>query len=1135
MPRLLLALLLSSTFLLAQDFRGTISGNVTDPTGGAVSGATIALKNTDTAAERTATSGESGLYLFEFVTPGNYSLTIRAAGFRTLERKGITLATTQTLREDVQLQLGDTSETVSVVADVAVVEPDSTSLGTALRQEIRDNLPLKGRSSLFMFTLTPGVVNNRYGEDTRPNDTITNVLFSANGGPVAATDVFVDGASNTVNVNRGVNISQWVPAVDSIAEFKLEVGTVPAEFGRSGGSATNIVIKSGTNAFHGTMYNFLRNSRLDANQFFARGAGAKLAAFSANTFGVATGGPVYFPKMYDGRNRTFWFASYEGAREGNGLDRTASVPTAKMRTGDFSEVAAVLYDPFSVANGIRTPFVGNIIPPTRQDPVAQKIMPFYPAPNRPVSNAAQPWVGNFQFSAKWPRSYDTFVAKIDHRFSDRFNTFFRLNQGQGVLIFPHEFEGIATPGRNNVHRPHLGFSWGNTMVVSNRTTLDVRLGFVKAKEDNVPWSDGYDLASLGFGNQYINLVQRKAFPTIGVQQFQGLAGSPLIQDPGYSYTLQANVSRQQGKHVFKYGADLRLLYGHFFRNTNPSGTFSFNNAWTSGPNAAAPPANAGFPMASFLLGMPSGGSLENNTGLSIVNKYYGFFIQDDYRVSTRLTLNLGLRYEYETPRTERYDRTTRGFAYNAQSPVQVPGLQLRGGLLYANQGGLPRGIYNPDRNNFAPRIGFAYSLTPKTIFRGGYALHFVPNVGSVDAVGFSTTTTVVTSEDGITPKDRLSNPFPTGLLPAVGNRNGLATLAGQNIGYVDPSDVTPKLHTWNLNIQREVFSKSLLQVGYIGSRGINLTSEVSIGNNITENLNQVNPSNLSLGAGLLEVVPNPFFGVITAGPLAGRTIQRQQLLRPYPQFQNITRNLPTFGNSIYHSLQAKFEQRLWHGLSTLIAYTYSKNLSDLGPIQNFYDRRIERTVAAFDVPQRLTVTASWDTPVGRGKKFLNNSPKAVDIALGHWNLAVFNTYQDGFALTYGLQTGNLFLAGAGGQRPNLAGNPTAGFDQPIVQRLNAYFNTAAFAQPAPYTFGNLTGRTPWVRNPGMNNVNLTLTKQFPITERVKLNLRASSFNLMNHPVFSGPNTTVGAVGTFGRIFSQANLSRQTELVLRLLW
>ena len=1126
----LFAFLVSAT---AQDFRSTLQGTVADPSQASVANAAITLRNVDTGQDRAAVTNADGFYIFQFLLPGTYDLTVKAPGFRTSVEKGVTLALTQTLRQDVALLIGDTADTVNVIANIAVLDTDSTSLGTAIRSEIRDNLPLKGRSSLFMFTLTPGVVNNRYGEDTRPNDTITNIFFSANGAPVAATDVFVDGASNTVNVNRGVSISQWVPSVDSIAEFKLEMGTLSAEYGRSGGSITNMVIKSGTNAIHGTAYHFLRNSALDANGFFARGQGRKLAAFSANTYGVAVGGPVLFPKLYDGRNKTFWFASFEGAREGNGQDNILSVPTAKMRTGDFSEVPQAVYDPYTVAtvNGTptRTPFAGNMVPANRQDPVAQKIMPFWPAPNRPSPNAAQPWVQNYGFSGKWPRNYDMFVTKIDHRFSQAWNTFFRLNKGNGLLVFPNDFNGIATNGRNVVNRPNLGASWGNTFLLNPSTTFDVRLGYAFGKEDNVPWSDGFDLSSLGFSPQFINLTQRKAFPTIGVTGFNGLANSGLVADVGRTYVLQTNVSHQRGKHVFKTGADLRLLYGNFFRNLNPSGTFSFSNAWSNGPSALTPAGNTGFPMASFLLGL-GGGSLANNNGVSILNKYYGFFFQDDYRATSKLTLNMGLRYEYETPRTERYNRATRGFDISSASPA---GASSRGGLQYAGAGSQPRGIYNPDRNNIAPRFGFAYTFMPKTVLRSGYALHYMPVVGSVDAVGFSTTTSVVTSQDAFTPKDRLSNPFPLGLAPATGNSLGLATLLGQNISYFDPSDVTPLLHTWNVNIQREVFSKSLLQLGYVGSRGIHITSDPQTG--ISENINQVPAQFLSLGRALLDTVPNPFAGRITVGQLAGATVQRQQLLRPYPQFLNVTRNLPTYGNTVYHSFQGKFEQRLWHGLTTIVSYTYSKNMGDIGPYQNNYDRRIERAVTSFDVPHRLTVTTSWDMPVGKGRKYMGNASKAVDLLMGQWNMATFSTFQAGFPLSFGVNQNTLFLTGAGGQRPNVIGDPQSGITGTVNSRLGAYFNTAAFAQPADFTFGNVGSRVGWLRNPGMNNINLTLTKQFIITERLKVNLRASSFNLMNHPVFGSPNTTFGALGQFGRISGQANLSRQSELVLRLIF
>jgi hypothetical protein len=418
-----------------------------------------------------------------------------------------------------------------------------------------------------MFTLTPGVVNNRYGEDTRPNDTITNILFSANGAPVAATDVFVDGVANTINVNRGVNISGWVPAVDSIGEFKLEVGSLSAEFGRSGGSMTNIAVKSGTNQLHGSLYEFFRNSKLDANQYFARGQGRNLAAFGANTYGFAVGGPVMIPKLYDGRNRTFWFTNFEGSKEGNAIDFIGSSPTAKMRTGDFSEVAQPIYDPFSTdtISGVptRTPFASNVIPASRQDPAAQKLISFYPTPNRTAPNASQPWVNNFQFSGKWPRNYNMIAVKLDHQLSEKYTFFFRVNYGTALLILPFQFDGLATDGRNVVNRPNFGISWGSTFLLSPRRTLDIRVGYARAKEDNKPWSEGFDLSGIGFPASFVNSLQSQAFPLMRVNGFMNLAGSGLINDPGYTYTLQPSFSEQRGKHLLRYGADLRLLYGNF--------------------------------------------------------------------------------------------------------------------------------------------------------------------------------------------------------------------------------------------------------------------------------------------------------------------------------------------------------------------------------------------------------------------------------------------------------------------------------------------------------------------------------------------------------------------------------------------
>jgi hypothetical protein len=1117
---------------MAQEFRATLQGDVVDPSKSTIPNSVIVLKNIQTGIERSTSADQSGHYIFQFVVPGDYSITAKAPGFKTTVRDGITLSLNDNIRLDLELAVGATTETVSVVADVTVLQADTSSLGSVVNRETIDHLPLKGHSSLYIYNLTPGVVGNRYLEDVRPSDTGSNVLFSANGAPVASGDVAVDGVTNTVNVGRGLSLSPWVPSTEAVAEMKMQLGTIPAEYGRAGGYFTNVVIKSGTNQVHGSVYEHLRNSALDANLFFPRGRGQKLVPYGAHTFGFTVGGPVYFPKLYDGRNRTFFFFNYEGGREGNGQSTTSSVPTAKMRRGDFSEVPAAIYNPFSVRtiNGVptRDPFPNNIIPDSLQDPVARNLMKYWPEPNNSNVDSSTPWVQNFVQGSKWPQTRDAYVMKFDHQFSSNHQTFTRLNIGDAYFNFNYDFDGIATPGRNVVNRPNKGLAFNDTYLISPETTLDTRIGYAFGKEQQRPYSNGFDLTSLGFPASYLRNVQAAAIPTIRVTGFQGLAGSGYKEQPGYTYSFQSSVSMHRGRHVFKTGGEVRLLRGNYLTNDNPSGNFSFAQAATGGPRADTPA--AGFPMASFLVGYGSG-FIDNNTGVSIQNVYYGIYFQDDFRVSSKLTLNMGLRYEHETPRTERYDRTTRGFAYDAPSPLRVPGLNLKGGLIYAGVNGTPRGIYDPDRNNFAPRFGFAYSMNRDTVFRGGYALSYIPLIGSVYPVGYSNQTPLVSSQDGITPLNRLSDPFPGGLLPPIGNSQGLLTLVGQNVSFVEPSDRTPMFHNWQFSIQRELISRTMFEIAYVGSRGIRLAAPPSdFTGAINENLNQLDPSYLSLGTQLLQPVANPFFGVLS-GALGGPTIQYQQLLRPYPQYTGVTRNAPAFGSSIYHALQMKVEKRMSAGLTALIAYTISKNISDLNNPQSAYNRRVERALTDFDVPSRLTITAAWELPVGQKRRYLTNVPTVLDYIVGGWTLSTFNTFQGGFPVGFGLARA---AVGSGSGRPNAAGDPAEGISGSIGDRLSRYFNTAAFSQPPDFTFGNLAPRIGTVRSPGMNNVNVTLSKEFRIVERATFDFRASAYNFLNHPVFSAPNTTFGDA-SFGRVFNQVNLSRQMEFAAKIVF
>jgi hypothetical protein len=1131
-----LAVLLISGNVAAQEFRATLQGTITDPSQAAVPKALVTLKNTETGIGREMPADENGHYLFPYVSPGNYSMTVEAVGFKTTVREGVVLSVNDNLKLDVQLPLGQAAETVQVTGELTAVQAESSSLGSVVSQKIVDSIPWKGHSSLFLYMAAPGVVGNRYWEDTRPSDTGTNVLFTANGAPPATGEVSVDGVSNTVNVGRGLFLSPWVPSMDGVAEVKLLMGTLPAEYGRAGGMFTNIVIKSGTNQVHGSAYEFFRNSALDANLFYQRGLGQQPPAYAVNVYGGTVGGPVWFPHVYDGRNRTFFFFNWEGAHEGQGQGPSLSLPTLKMRQGDFSEFSGQIFNPFSVrtVNNVptRDPFPGNRIPASLQDPVAQKIMAFWPLPNNPNVNPATPWVNNYVQSSKWPTSRSTWVLKFDHKLTSKHQTFVRANQGGAFFNFNYDFPGIATPGRNVVHRPNAGVAIDDTYLLSPSTVLDTRIGVAYGSEQQEPFSGNFDLASLGFPQAFVKSVQAQNFPTIGMTGFESLGGVGWKKQPGYNYSLQSNLSTHRGKHMLKAGVQLNQFRGNFFNVGNPSGTFSFGPAQTGGPTANAPAAGTGLAPASLLLGYASGGSVDNAVATSILNMQYGVFFQDDYRVTPKLTLNLGVRWEYQSPVTERYNRTTRGFAYGTPSPLQVSGLKLTGGLLYAGVNGLPRGVYDPDWRNWGPRIGLAYSVNSQTVIRAGYGLSYIPRVGTVYPTAYSNTTSMVTTQDGITPKDLLSNPFPTGQLPPIGNSQGLATLIGQSISFVDPADRMPKFHNWHFDLQRGIGSRMVVTASYVGSRAYDLAAApTDFTSAVNENVNQLNPQYLSMGSALLQTVANPFFGTIQTGSLAGATTTQAQLLRPYPQYTGVTRVAPGFGNSHYHSAQFQLEKRTSHGLTALVAYTIAKNLTDLNAPDNAYNRQTARAYSSFDVPQRFSISAAWELPFGRGRRFGTQMPRSLNLLGGGWTLSTYQVYQAGFPLGFGLARAT---AGAGSGRPNAVGNPAEGVDGPIVGRLTRYFNTSAFAQPADYTYGNLAANIGTVRSPGMNNVDTTLAKDFRFTETAKLQFRFSVFNLLNHPVFGAPNTTLGNA-TFGVVSSQANYSRQLELGAKILF
>jgi hypothetical protein len=1124
-------LLLSLSILSAQEFRGTVQGTILDPNNAAVPNAAVSLVHVATQVERQAATDPEGHYVFQFLAPGTYRVTARTQGFKTEVREGVDLDLGGNVRVDMTLTIGQVNETVTVEESAVSLAIDTTSLGSTVPREIVDDLPLKGHSTLPVALLAPGVLEtgSNFRDDVRPVDQAASFRFSANGAPVGAGDVSVDGVSNLIDVGRGQNVNGYVPPQDSIQEFKVQTGTLPAEYGRSGGSITNIVLKSGTNQLHGSAYEYLRNAALDANLFFNNVIGQKLPVYQVNLFGASAGGPIYIPKVIDGRNRAFFFVNYEGTRQGQVYSARSSMPTPKMHTGDFSELTQAIYDPSSTSNvnGVwtRVPLPGKLIPASLMDPVGRKVLDYWPLPNLPGTNNL--WTGNFIQTTTFKGSYNMYTAKVDLNLSSRHQAFVRFNCTPSAFVGnPYAFNGIANAATASL-RPAVGGAISQTLILSPRIAMDFRLGVSRGSNNSTFESAraGFDVRTLGFSEQFATrIAEGPGFPQFTFSDgITNLGNNTQFSTYwGNTYSNAEAVTINAGRHMFKTGVDIRVTQGNQAL-TGGNGTFAFAPNQSGGPNATGP--SGGFGLASLLLGFASSGSVANATAVSWQSVYYGAYLQDDFRVSRNLVLNLGVRWEYETPRTERYDRSVRGFAYTTPSPLQPPGLKLTGGLLYAGVNGVPRGLFNGDWKDIAPRIGIAYRINKRMAIRTGYSLGFVPSVTAILNTGYSITTPMVTTLDsGITVKDHLGNPFPTGKIAPVGNTQGLATLLGQAISFADPSEVHGQFHNWQLSVQHTLPGRALLETAYVGSRAAHLAAP-----NI--NLNQTPSSQFSLGSALTQSLPNPFLGLITSGSLSGATVQRAQLLRPYPQYTTVTRVSPRWGGSSYNSFQARYQKSMARGVTALISYTVSKNLDNLNSPQDVYDRSQERAPSSIDSPQRLSIAVSWRLPVGRGRYFLTHSSRLTDLLLGGWLLSTASAFQSGNPLSFGI-TGGTFYNNA--TRANVIGDPTVGADLPIVQRLNRYFNTAAFAVPANFTQGNMAARIGTVRSPGANNVSLVLAKTFQLNEKVKLDFRASQYNFLNHPVFGGQNTTVGAVA-FGTLTIQANNARQTEFRARIIF
>jgi hypothetical protein len=1126
------ALLLLPSILLAQSYTGTITGTVKDTSGAVIPRATVTITNEQTARQEVTTSDFEGRYTSVPLSPGEYRVEATLPGFRGVVRTGVNVQVNSTLVIDFTLEVGDLTDAVEVRANATSLETTTATVGKLVDNRRILELPLNTRNVYSLIFLTPGVagsIGNNYN----------SMSYTVNGARPTMMDTVIDGVTAsfpTVNGFTGISV---FPSVDAIQEFKVLGANYPAEYGRSLGSVLNVVYKSGTNEFHGSGYEFFRDSAFDANNFFAKRAGTPLGDFRRSQFGGVAGGPIR-------RSRTFFMTSFEGLRERRHSQTTTTVPTVAQRRGDFSQTLAQngnlirIFDPFTTrpnpsgSGFVRDQFSGNVIPSNRLDPVALQVLNYYPLPNQP----GNPVTGaqNYFATGTAELEVDNIDGRVDHHFSNSQKIFgrysYRKTHSAPASFFPGE-TAIAE-GRVNEQNLAHNFVTDYNRTISNSTVLSARIGFARTLFIFDNQGLGFRPSSLGLPASIDANVDRLMFPRFGVSGMVTLGGNDHRYNAFMSYTAAANLTKVRGDHTLKLGFEGRMLRVNVWE-ARSAGTFNFRANETQGPNPTTSSSTAGYGFASFLLGtgQPNDVLIQNWKNVAANSFYWAGYAQDDWRINSRLTLNLGLRYDIDVPRTERFDRMNY-FDPEARSPLAdvVPAFpDLRGGVVFVGVHGRSRYQYNWDKNNIAPRLGLSYQINEKTAVRAGYSHIFGPSnqgaQGTVGPFGFRTENLWVTSIDGITPLNTLQNPYPNGFKPSPGSSEGLLTQVGANLQAPLRDTPSPWTIQYNLNVQRELPWNVFVEIGYVGTRGYDLSRVGESG----LSLNQLDPQHMSLGSALNQPVPNPFYGIVNNGVLTQPTVARGQLLRPYPQFTDVIPLYSSGAKSRYNALQMTGRKRMTQGLMFEGSYTFAK-ASEIGMShQNSYDIEASWALASYDIAHRFVISYLYELPFGRNRRFASGASTLVNAIIGGWQFNGITTIQSGTPLSItASNTAGIF--GARTQPNNNGQDPR--LDGPVSERLNRYFDTTVYSQPAAFTFGNEPIFSPVLRTHGVRNFDLSLFKNFSLRERITAQFRIEALNAFNRVQFSAPNTSVTS-SSFGVITGQANAPRQLQFGIKLLW
>jgi hypothetical protein len=1147
----LILLLLALLPAEGQETRGTILGRVTDPSGALVAGAEVRVTNTATGVAIQARSNESGNFMMPYLITGTYTVQADTPGFKKFVREGIQVRINDTIEVNIQLQVGDAAESIQVAADTPLLETASSSLGQVVDAQRVMDLPTLGGSPMVLVQLAPGTINSTDMRLAKAGSFSINKnsQFATDGAGNYNNEFTLDGASNT-QAESGSQRVGFIPPSNAIGEFKVQTASFDASVGHTVGATVNVSTKSGTNTLHGEAHWWLRNSAFDTPNIFQNRAGQKLSVYTDNRWGVSAGGPIYAPKLYNGKNRSFWFYAYEGNKFGNPSTYTSTVPTDAMRKGDLSGLLGLgsnyqVYDPattVAVAGGRfqRQPFAGNIIPASRLDPVAQKILPYWPSPNQPGTRDGR---NNYVYSPSALENCWDHLGRLDHAFSQNHRVYVSMHTSYWQEEKNHNFP-TPNPSSGIIVNRHIhGASLDDVYVFSPASLVNIRYGATFGDFIERRYGRGFDAGSLGFSSQLMSLINKDliTFPSVAVGSLTTLGAWQNGDGGTYSMThaLAGSFTHMKGNHTLRWGADFRAYRQNFNRaplDLTPA--YSFSSTYTRGPldSAAAPP--VGGELASFLLGIPDG-EMDRTASFAQQDTFFGLFIHDDFKVSKRLTLNVGLRYEYEWPVTERFNRSVAHFAFGQTSPIAAQALanyarspipelpvsqfQVTGGLTFAGVGGNPRALWAQDKRDFMPRIGFAYQLSAKTTLRGGYGIFYdTVGVNKTNGIqsGFSQATPIQASlNSGLTFVATTANPLPNGLLAVAGASGGLTTYLGQNISFYPAIRPRPYFQRWSFGAQRELHRQILLDVSYVASRGTRLAVTRQLNNTPAPYLSRLPVRDTQTINFLSQQYPNPFSGI---HPVYGANISRANLLRPYPQFGNVSVQEPV-GYSWYHSFQARAERRFSQGYTLQLGYTWSKSM-EATEFLNLTDPVPYRSLSSLDRTHKLVVSGIWELPFGRGRRFGSRMPAPVNFVAGGWQLNGVMQRQSGPPLGFGdvwtLFTGdsNKVVLSKDTRNVDRWFNTDAGFNKNSGQAL------ASNLRVSPLRFSG-------VRGDGQARWDFSLIKHFRVTERVTMDFRAEVLNAWNHPNLFTPNTTP-TNSAFGTITEQ-DVARNWTFSLKL--